>query len=59
VAVLTQRTLRHWVWLAAGVIGRRHDVPGMQTFRARRMEILSDRMQPRELDGDVVARADR
>lgn len=55
IAVLTPRTLRHWVSLAAAVIGRHHDVPRMETFRARRIEILSDRVQPRELDGDVIA----
>jgi diacylglycerol kinase family enzyme len=55
IAVLTPRTLPHWVWLAAGVIGRRRDVPRMEAFRARRIEILSDRVQPRELDGDVIA----
>jgi diacylglycerol kinase family enzyme len=55
IAVLTPRTLRHWAWLAAGVIGRRRDIPRMETFRARRIEVLSDRVQPRELDGDVIA----
>jgi diacylglycerol kinase family enzyme len=55
VAVLTPRTLQHWVSLAAGVIGRRRDVPRLETFRARRIEILSNRVQPRELDGDVIA----
>jgi diacylglycerol kinase family enzyme len=57
VAVLTPRTLRHWVSLAAGVIGKKRDVPNMETFRARKVEILSDRQQPRELDGDVIAPA--
>jgi diacylglycerol kinase family enzyme len=55
VAVLTPRTLRHWLSLAAGVIGRKRDVPSMETFRARTVEVLSDREQPRELDGDVIA----
>jgi YegS/Rv2252/BmrU family lipid kinase len=57
VAVLTPRTLRHWLWLAAGVIGRKRNVPSMQTYRARTVEVLSDRQQPRELDGDVIAPA--
>ena len=57
VAVLTPRTLRHWISLAAGVIRRRRHVPSMETFRARTVEILSDRPQPRELDGDVIAPA--
>jgi diacylglycerol kinase family enzyme len=45
------------VSLAAGVIGRQRDVPSMETFRARRIEVLSDRIRPRELDGDVIAPA--
>jgi diacylglycerol kinase family enzyme len=57
VAVLTPRTLRHWVSLAAGVIGKKRDVPRLETFRARTVEVHSDREQPRELDGDVIAPA--
>jgi YegS/Rv2252/BmrU family lipid kinase len=57
VAVLTPRTLRHWVSLAAGVIRGKRRVPSLETFRARTVEILSDRQQPRELDGDVIAPA--
>ncbi|GAA1808452.1 diacylglycerol/lipid kinase family protein [Planosporangium flavigriseum] len=54
VAVLTPRTLRHWLSLAWGVLRRRRDVARMETFRARRVEITSDREQARELDGDVI-----
>jgi YegS/Rv2252/BmrU family lipid kinase len=54
IAVLTPRTLRHWLWLAAAVIGRRRDIPNMETFRARSIEILSNHVQPRQLDGDVI-----
>lgn len=54
VAVLTPRTLRHWASLAWGVLLRRERVPQMETFRARRVEVSSDRAQPRELDGDVI-----
>jgi diacylglycerol kinase family enzyme len=54
VAVLTPHKLRHWLSLAWGVLRRRHDVARMETFRARQVEITSDREQPRELDGDVI-----
>jgi diacylglycerol kinase family enzyme len=54
VAVLTPRTLGHWLALAWGVIRRRRGVSSMETFRARRIEVDSDRVQPRELDGDVI-----
>jgi len=54
VAVLTPHTLRHWLALAWSVL-RRHDrVPRMEVFTAAEVEILSDRMQPRELDGDLI-----
>lgn len=29
----------------------------METFRARTVEVLSNRRQPRELDGDIIAPA--
>jgi YegS/Rv2252/BmrU family lipid kinase len=54
VAVLTPRNLRHWASLAWAVIRRRRDVTRMETFRARRIEISSNREQQRELDGDVI-----
>jgi YegS/Rv2252/BmrU family lipid kinase len=54
VAVLTPHTLRHWLSLAWGVIRRRRPVPGMETFRARRIEVISDHVQARQLDGDVI-----
>lgn len=55
VAVLTPRTLGHWAALAWAVVRRRRRVPRMETFRARRVQITSNRVQPRELDGDVIA----
>jgi diacylglycerol kinase family enzyme len=54
VAVLTPHHLGHWLSLAWGVLRRRPVVPRMETFRARRVEVTSDREQPRELDGDVI-----
>jgi diacylglycerol kinase family enzyme len=54
IAVLTPNTLSHWVALAWGVVRRRPRPPRMETFRAKRVEVISDRMQPREADGDVI-----
>jgi YegS/Rv2252/BmrU family lipid kinase len=57
VAVLTPRTLRDWLGLAWGVLRRRRVVPAMETFRATRVEVLTDRPYQRELDGDVIGPA--
>jgi diacylglycerol kinase family enzyme len=54
VAILTPRTLRHWAALGWGVIRRNGRVPRMEIFRGRRVEIASNRPQPRQLDGDVI-----
>ncbi|MEU6074281.1 diacylglycerol kinase family protein [Micromonospora sp. NPDC047074] len=54
VAVLTPRTLRHWLALGWAVVRRQERVPRMEVFRARRVEITSNRAQPRELDGDLI-----
>ncbi|TCB92178.1 diacylglycerol kinase [Micromonospora zingiberis] len=54
VAVLSPRTLRHWLALGWGVLRRRDRVPRMEEFRARRIEVTSNRAQPRELDGDLI-----
>ncbi|WP_230688816.1 diacylglycerol kinase family protein [Micromonospora sp. WMMC415] len=54
VAVLTPRTLRHWVALGWAVVRRQERVPRMEVFRGRRVEITSNRPQPRELDGDLI-----
>jgi YegS/Rv2252/BmrU family lipid kinase len=58
VAVLYPHNLRHWLSLAWGVVRRRRDIARMETFRARNIEITSDREQPRQLDGDLI-RPDR
>jgi diacylglycerol kinase family enzyme len=58
VAILSPRKLRHWLSLAWGVLRRRRDVARMETYRARNIEITSDREQPRQLDGDLI-RPDR
>lgn len=54
VAILAPRSLWHWLRLAWGVLRRSDRIPRMEVFRARRVEITSDREQPRELDGDVI-----
>jgi diacylglycerol kinase family enzyme len=58
VALITPRTLRHWAVLAAAVLLRRDRTPQMEVYRARRVEVISDRPQPRQLDGDVIEPAD-
>ncbi len=54
VAVLTPHTLGHWLAMAWGVLRRRRAVRRMETFRARHVEVYSNRAQPRELDGDLI-----
>lgn len=54
VAVLTPRTLRHWLAMGWALMRRRGSVPRMEVFRARRVQITSNRAQPRELDGDLI-----
>jgi diacylglycerol kinase family enzyme len=53
VAVITPQTIGHWAAMAWAV-ARRRAVPRMETLRAARVHVLSDREQPRELDGDVI-----
>ncbi|WP_327005928.1 diacylglycerol kinase family protein [Dactylosporangium sp. NBC_01737] len=57
VAILTPRDITDWVRLGWGVIMRRGDSRQLETFRAKKVEVHSDREQARELDGDVVAPA--
>ena len=58
VAILRPHHLGHWVRLAAAVVLRRARVPHMTTMRGNRISIVSDRPQPRQLDGDVIEPAD-
>jgi len=55
VAILTPRTLRHWLALGWAVLRRQERVPSMDVFRGSRVEVTSDRVQPRQLDGDLIA----
>jgi diacylglycerol kinase family enzyme len=59
VAILSPRHLRDWLALAAAILRHRPAVPRMETYRAARVEVLSDRPQPREVDGDVIDAAPR
>lgn len=54
VAILSPRNLGHWVSLGWAVIRRSDRVPRMETYSAERVEILSTRPQPRQLDGDLI-----
>jgi len=54
VAVLTPRSLAHWWSLGWAVLRRHERVPGMEVFTARKVHVISDRPQPRQLDGDLV-----
>jgi len=54
VAILSPRSLRHWVSLGWAVIRRSDRVPLMETYTAERIEIFSNRPQPRQLDGDLI-----
>jgi len=54
VAVLTPRTLRNWLSLGWAVLRRKKRVPSMEVFRGTKVEVISDRPQPRQLDGDLI-----
>ncbi|HEU5110920.1 MAG TPA: diacylglycerol kinase family protein [Micromonosporaceae bacterium] len=54
VAVLTPRTVAHWWSLGWAVLRRRDRVPGMEVYTARRVQVISDRPQARQLDGDLI-----
>jgi diacylglycerol kinase family enzyme len=54
VAILSPQSLRHWVSLGWAVIRRSDRVPLMETYAAKRIEIFSNRPQPRQLDGDLI-----
>jgi diacylglycerol kinase family enzyme len=54
VAVLAPRHVADWVVLAWHVLRRRPAAPRLETFRARRVDIVTDRPQPREVDGDLI-----
>ncbi|MBG0560821.1 diacylglycerol/lipid kinase family protein [Actinoplanes aureus] len=59
IAILTPNTLRKWVRLGWGLLRRSDRVPSMEVFRGSRIEVISNRPQPRQLDGDLVETGDR
>lgn len=54
VAVILARSLWQWAQLAWAVLRRQDRVPSMVVRRARRVEVVSDRVQARQVDGDVI-----
>ena len=56
VAVLVPKTLRHWLVLSWHVMSRRPAAARAKIvhFRGRRIHILADRPEPREIDGDLI-----
>jgi diacylglycerol kinase family enzyme len=56
VAILTPRTLRDWLAMAAALYRRRPRVPRLEVIRCREVRVTSDRPQDRELDGDLITR---
>jgi diacylglycerol kinase family enzyme len=54
VAVLAPRKLTDWLVLAWRVLRRQPAAPRLETFRASRVEILSNRTEQREVDGDLI-----
>jgi undecaprenyl-diphosphatase len=54
VAVLMPPRRRDWLPLAWSVVRQRPFPPMLETFQARHVEIISDRVQRRQLDGDLV-----
>ena len=58
--MLTTRTLGDWVGVAARIlVPSRKPGPGVDAFRARKVEICCDRAQPVQFDGDTVDPTDR
>jgi len=54
IAVISPRTIRHWLALGWGVLARRPSPRLLETFRAARVDLHTDRDEPWELDGDVL-----
>lgn len=59
VAIIAPRNLGHWVQLLVGVVAKRKRVPNMEVLRGSRISVISDRPQPRQLDGDVIEPSNR
>ncbi|OLT50918.1 diacylglycerol kinase family protein [Cellulosimicrobium sp. CUA-896] len=59
VAIIAPRGVRHWVQLVVGLFRGDRRVPSREVVRGRRISVVSDRPQSRQLDGDVIDRARR
>jgi diacylglycerol kinase family enzyme len=59
IAVLTPRNLRNWAALAWALMRRTTRVPSMEVFRGGKVEVISNRPHPRQLDGDLIDTGDR
>jgi diacylglycerol kinase (ATP) len=54
VAIVAPRSVLEWVRLGWAVLRRHKRVPRMEVHRAGAVLVVSDRDQPRQLDGDVI-----
>ncbi|WP_435738256.1 diacylglycerol kinase family protein [Cellulosimicrobium sp. PMB13] len=59
VAIIAPRSLKHWVQLLWGVVRGKSRVPSREVVRGREISVVSDRPQPRQLDGDVIEPSER
>ncbi|MFE6234573.1 diacylglycerol/lipid kinase family protein [Cellulosimicrobium sp. NPDC057862] len=59
VAIVAPRNLKHWVQLLWGVVRGKSRVPSREVVRGREITVVSDRPQPRQLDGDVIEPSER
>jgi diacylglycerol kinase family enzyme len=55
VAVLMPPRRRNWMALAWALLRQRRTPPSLEVFQAQHVDIVSDQVQPRELDGDLIA----
>jgi YegS/Rv2252/BmrU family lipid kinase len=54
VAVLMPPRRRDWLALAWAMVRRKPTPPTLEAFRAKHVDVETDRQQPRELDGDAI-----
>jgi diacylglycerol kinase (ATP) len=59
VAIIAPRNVKHWVQLLWGVVRGKSRVPSREVVRGREISVVSDRPQPRQLDGDVIEPSER
>ena len=59
VAVVAPREPRAWLAMAVGLLTRRPSPRAVETYRVRTVDVTSTGAQPRQIDGDPIAPADR